>query len=111
MNEQTIQKSISRNNTKTFMNPETGEILVRLHGTVVARVQPGKAVFIYAGGWQTVTTKARINGVLQALHAPGHVVQKAGQWYVRNGQHEYHFRDGFEIRLDGELPQAARPTE
>jgi hypothetical protein len=84
---------------------------VILYKTTIASIAPGKVVYLYAGEHKTATTKRHINQILQALQAPGHVVQKAGQWFVRNGRHEYHFRDGFEIRLDGDLPQAARPAE
>lgn len=51
-----------------------------LHGNEIAAISPGGDLKVCDGGWQTLTTKERLNGL------PGvHVVQKAGMWYL-NGR-------------------------
>lgn len=51
-----------------------------LHGNEIAAVSPGGDLKICNGGWSSLTTKERLNGL------PGvHVQQKAGVWYL-NGR-------------------------
>ena len=55
---------------------------VFLHGNLIARI--GETwIEIFDGGWQTVTTKSRLNAILSAFGMPGEgVFQKNFQWFV-----------------------------
>lgn len=59
----------------TDVNGNKG-IAVRFHNTDVVVFYEDRTE-VYSGGWQTVTTKARINEFLPA----GGISQKAGVWY------------------------------
>ncbi len=57
-----------------------GVIYLRLHGNIIAELYNTGVVKICDGGWQSNTTKERLNG----LHGVS-VVQKNFQWYL-NGK-------------------------
>ena len=56
---------------------------VYLHGNLIARI--GETwIELYDGGWQTATTKSRLNAVLSENGLPGEsVFQKNYEWFVR----------------------------
>jgi hypothetical protein len=55
---------------------------VYLHGNLIARI--GETwIEIFDGGWQTNTTKSRLNAILSTFGMPGEgVFQKNYQWFV-----------------------------
>lgn len=58
-----------------------------LHGHPIATLttgQDGPQVTLDDCGWQTVTTKERLNGLLEVLRSPLGIFQKAGRWYIFN---------------------------
>ena len=60
---------------------------VFLHGNKIAEVGDN-FVRLFDGGWQTVTTKSRLNAILSEHGLPGErVFQKAHKWFVTvNGE-------------------------
>ena len=59
--------------------------IVKLHGHTIARIDyTNKSVRISDCGWQTVTTKAALNNVLQQLGLPNRIYQKKHIWYISN---------------------------
>ena len=83
-------KSWKSGNTKVVTNTE-GYSHVYLHGNHIATVAQN-SVTIYDGGWQSNTTKSRLNAILSVFGmqrqcdtycSPEGVFQKAYQWYVR----------------------------
>jgi len=56
---------------------------VFLHGNLIARI--GETwIELFDGGWQTVTTKSRLNAILAEHGLPGEFVfQKNFQWFVQ----------------------------
>ena len=82
-------------NTSVHFNPETGVSIVRLHGNKIAEVSDND-VTIFDGGWQSVTTKSRLNALCDYFCVSGEgVFQKDFVWYVRkfvgaiNGQSKF----------------------
>jgi hypothetical protein len=77
-------------------------IEVILHGTVVALIEPNvRRVSIYTGGFNTTTTRSRINAVLREF-APGwNLCQRNGKPTVfdRNDNPEP-FTEGFALMFD-----------
>lgn len=70
----------------TRVEYEQGNCISRvyLHGNKIAEVG-GNWVRIYDGGWQTNTTKSRLNAILQVHGIPGEgVFQKAHKWFLRS---------------------------
>ena len=53
-------------NTSVHFNEETGASIVRLHGTKIAEVGEDY-LKIFDGGYQTKTTKSRLNAILVSL--------------------------------------------
>ena len=82
-------------NTSVHFDPETGVSIVRLHGNKIAEVSDTDMT-IFDGGWQSVTTKSRLNALCEYFCVDGeNVFQKDFQWYVNkfvgaiNGQNVY----------------------
>ena len=86
--EQQMNNAISNNlnwqsgNTSVTFDPETNESIVRLHGNTIA-VIGDDFVQIFDGGWQSNTTKSRLNAILKEHAIEGeNVYQKNFQWFV-----------------------------
>ena len=80
-----VQKNIDWQsaNTSVHFDPETGVSVVRLHGNKIAEVSDTDMT-IFDGGWQTTTTKSRLNALCQEFCIDGEgVFQKNFTWYVR----------------------------
>ena len=109
--EQQMNNAISNNlnwqsgNTAVTFDPETNESKVYLHGNHIATVGDD-FVQIFDGGWQSNTTKSRLNAILQEHGIKGEcVIQKNFNWFVHKfiGQtsitgpvyNEYDFTNGF----------------
>ena len=61
-----------------------GRTIVRLHSTDIVDVDTkDNTITLNTGGWNTVTTKERMNAVLRAVNSPYHVHQRDFQWYVQ----------------------------
>jgi len=54
---------------------------VYLHGNLIAEIGP-TYVQLFDGGYQTKTTKSRLNAILQEHGNGDKVFQKAGKWFV-----------------------------
>jgi len=81
---------------------QTDLIAVRLHSTRIVQFWADGRITLHTGGWQTVTTKDRINKFIT-----GRVYQKDYAWYVvgrdANGAYDWdnprEFTEGMEISL------------
>jgi hypothetical protein len=86
-------RTIANNTTLADLGDCIG---LRLHSTYVVRFYADGRISLHTGGWQTVTTKDRLNKVIRAhgwnLYAERRV------WYVahRDGR-RFEFEDGFTI--------------
>ena len=70
-------------NTEVTIDKETNTSSVYLHGNLIATVTDNDMT-IYDGGWQTTTTKSRLNALCQEFCIAGEgVFQKDFQWFVR----------------------------
>jgi len=66
---------------------------VRLHNNLIARVGD-TWLEIFDGGWQTVTTKSRLNAILRVHGAGEHVFQKDWHWFVSTSEGTVDFVSG-----------------
>jgi len=87
--EQQMNAAISDNknwqsgNTAVTFDPETGVSKVFLHGNHIADVGD-TFIRLFDGGWQSNTTKSRLNAILQEHGDAGDgVFQKNFEWFVR----------------------------
>ena len=79
----------------TSVSHDNGVAVVRLHGNKIAEVGDD-FITLFDGGWQSVTTKSRLNALCDEFCVAGEgVFQKDFQWYVRlfvgaiNGKNVY----------------------
>ena len=65
--------------------PDQG-IIVRLHGNKIAQVDhETNCVYVTDAGWQTTTTKSRLNALLQGLGGRASISQKNFVWQLTRG--------------------------
>ena len=80
-----VQKNINwqSSNTSVHFDEESGVSVVRLHGNKIAEIDD-TSMTIFDGGWQTVTTKSRLNALCDEFCIAGEgVFQKNYKWFVR----------------------------
>ena len=84
------KKKIANN---TYIKSSANDsIVVQLHDTEIITILPDNVFVLNSGGWQTVTTKARINEF-----SPARIIQKNGLWLI-NG---IPFQDGIRVDASG----------
>ena len=81
------EKDWKSGNTKVinFYNDDKEVVVtsVFLHDNLIAEIQDD-SVMIFDGGWQTTTTKSRLNALCNAFCVAGEgVFQSNFEWYVR----------------------------
>jgi len=79
-----------------------GALAIRLHSTDILHVTPQDDITYNTGGWQTSTTKTRMNAF-----GPGRITQKAGIWYITVDDKTYLYADGLTITGKGKVIGAA----
>ena len=94
----------SNANTTVHFNKEENVSVVRLHGNKIAEIDDN-SMTIFDGGYQSTTTKSRLNALCTEFCIEGErVYQKNFQWYVDKfvgmaGQSKvfntYDFQNGF----------------
>jgi len=92
----------SSSNTRVEFNDNTNCSSVFLHGHRIATLcHETKAVKVDSCGWQTVTTKSRLNAILSEVKYGCSVFQKNFDWFVSFNNQTTLFRDGM-ILLDAD---------
>jgi hypothetical protein len=77
----------------TYLHPvENNAIAVQLHETDIITILPDDVFILNSGGWQTATTKARINEF-----SPARLSQKNGLWSINSVP----FCDGIRVDATG----------
>ena len=91
-------------NTSVFFYPDENFSEVRLHGHLIAWFDHNdKRLALSSCGWQTNTTKSRLNALLHECHYGYTVFQKQYVWYISKplGKKIYDFFDGIIVNNDG----------
>ena len=80
----------------TTVTTQDGVSEVRLHGNLIAKVGDD-FVTIFDGGWQTNTTKSRLNAIINEFCCAftDGVFQKDYQWFIRDNKVNHDFVDGY----------------
>ena len=83
-------------NTSVHFNEESNISIVRLHGNKIAEVTDD-SMTIFDGGWQTVTTKSRLNALINEFcnSVTDGVFQKNYQWFVTDNNVTKEFTNGY----------------
>jgi hypothetical protein len=85
------QKKIANN---TYLHSLNDGIAIKFHDTDIVVIQPDGTYLLQIDGFQTVTTKARINEF-----TPARITQKGGLWFMKDGTT---FKDGVIIDEKGQ---------
>ena len=83
-------QTFKRGNTQVFIGHLQEGRLLCLHGHVIAEMDKNGNLWLNDAGWQTVTTKERLNGFPTV-----NIVQKDFQWFL-NGESW----DGSKIKVE-----------
>ncbi len=83
-------------NTSVHFNEENAVSIVRLHGNKIAEIGDD-FVQIFDGGWQTTTTKSRLNVIINEFcdSLTDGVFQKNYEWFIRDNNVVRDFEDGY----------------
>ena len=93
-----IQRAINWSSANTRVEAVVGASRIYLHGNLIAEVGDDY-MQIFDGGWQTTTTKSRLNALFSEFCNPGEgVFQKAYQWFVRVNGEIVPFESGMILR-------------
>jgi len=85
----------SSSNTQVSYNDNTNCSSVYLHGHQIATFDHNlKAVKLSSCGWQTNTTKSRLNAILDEVKYGAKVFQKNFDWFVSYNNQTQDFIDG-----------------
>ena len=85
----------SSSNTRVEYNENTNCSSVYLHGHQIATFEHNlKAVKLSSCGWQTNTTKSRLNAILDEVKWGCKVFQKNFDWFVSYNEDTKDFFDG-----------------
>ena len=82
----------SKANTSVSVDNE-GNQFVTLHGNLIAQISNFGDIKLSSCGWQTVTTKSRLNAILDTFLHRLSVYQKNFEWYIGGDD----FFDGYTI--------------
>jgi len=90
-------------NTRVEYNNNTNCSTIVLHRTAIAVYDHNtQALKLNTGGWQSVTTKSRLNAILQGLIAGASVFQRDFNWFLNYNNVTHDFNDGM-ILVNGEV--------
>ncbi len=83
-------------NTSVHFNEENDVSIVRLHGNKIAEVGDDY-VQIFDGGWQTTTTKSRLNVIINEFcnGVTDGVFQKNFKWFLKDNNVVRDFESGY----------------
>jgi hypothetical protein len=104
MNRAVVNK-INWSNSNTFVdyNSNTNCSTVVLHRTAIAVYDHNtQALKLNTGGWYSVTTKSRLNAILQELITGASVFQRDFNWFLSYNNQTHDFMDGM-ILSQGEV--------
>ena len=94
---------------KTAIYQSDGYTVAQSHDTQIVRFNDDE-IILNSGGWQTVTTKRRMNQVSDVFHLGFRVSQRQGEWFVDYFANEigdtYSFNDGMILERHKEVNYA-----
>ena len=93
----------SKSNTCTTFDSTIENCFVYLHGNHIATYNyANKELSLFDGGWQSVTTKSRLNALCNEFATGFGVFQKNWEWYVSDFQKTVvDFTDGITVDYNG----------
>ena len=95
---QAVQSGTQFTSANTAVYHHEGVAIVRLHGNKIAEVGDD-FITLFDGGYQSNTTKSRLNALMAEFCSPGEgVFQKAYQWFLKANGVTIPFESGVTLR-------------
>ena len=95
------KQNFTKANMMVYFKPKQNLSLVYLHGNLISSYDHStKNLYIRSAGWQSVTTKDRLNGLMYFLGINAGIYQKDFSWYVRTNKGDIPFHDAFDTELE-----------
>ena len=96
-----MKKDFTKANMMVYFKPKQNLSLVYLHGNLISTYDHStKNLYIRSAGWETVTTKDRLNGLIDYFGIKAGIYQKDFSWYVRTNKGDIPFHDAFNTELE-----------
>ena len=91
-----IQANKNWTSGNTSVLTEDGISTVYLHGNKIAEIDDS-SMTIFDGGWQTTTTKSRLNALINTFcnGVTDGVFQKNYQWFIKDNNVTREFENGY----------------
>ena len=85
-----------KDNTEVMYSPSRDVCCVYLHKNLIATID-NNSVEVYDGGWQSNTTKSRLNALINGLCDGTRcgVFQKQYEWYIVDNNETVNFEHGY----------------
>ena len=85
-----------KDNTEVIYSPSRDVCCVYLHKNLIATID-NNSVEVYDGGWQSVTTKSRLNAIINSLCDDTRcgVFQKNYEWFITDNNETVEFEHGY----------------
>lgn len=77
------------------------EIGIKYHNTYIIRIDPTDIITISSGGWDTKTTKERLNNFLSCRNV--HITQKKYKWTIHGTNDSLDYIDGMQVFPNGHI--------
>ena len=90
-------KDWKNDNTEVIYSPERDASYVYLHGNHIATIGD-TFIELYTCGYQTNTTKSRLNSILQEHGNGDYIFQKNYQWFINTNGQTIPFTEGMVLR-------------
>lgn len=90
-------KSWELDNTRVYVNP-SGTVDVHLFGNLICIIKPNDTLTVWHRGWDTATTKSRLNVILNAYNLPT-ISQKNYTWYIGKDGNDTLFYGDMEFNI------------
>ena len=86
------KKDWRKDNTEVLYSPSRDVCCVYLHKNLIATID-NNSVEIYDGGWQSNTTKSRLNAIINGLcdGMRQGIYQKKFEWFIRDDEDDTRF--------------------
>ena len=81
----------------TMVRIEDGYAFVYLHGNHIATIADDGALTLFDGGWQSNTTKSRLNALCDEFARGCGVFQKNWEWFVSTRSGTVDFANGVTV--------------
>ena len=103
------KKNMSKGNMAVFYKKDTyfdltagrNLSLVYLHGNLIAAFNHRESnLYIRSAGWQSNTTKERLNGLLNYFGYNLGIYQKDWNWYIRTDNGDVAFHEAFNAEVE-----------